>query len=156
MTQEGAYTKPLPEPTEISRPFWDAAREHRLLIQRSRKTGKHVFYPRAVSPYGRDDALDWVEVPGRGTVYSFTVARRPTAPQWAADGAYVIAIVELEEGEHMTANIVDCSPDHEREGMPVEVTFHDVTPEVTLPQFRPAVEVPLGIESTPASQNAPL
>ena len=157
MTQEGAYTKPLPEPTEISRPFWDAAREHRLLIQRSRKTGKHVFYPRAVSPYGRDDALDWVAVSGRGVVYSFTVARRPTAPQWAADGAYVIAIVELEEGVHMTANIVDCSPEDVRVGMPVEVTFHDVTPEVTLPQFRPAAEVPLGMDSTPvSSQNAPL
>ena len=143
MTQETApdvqpYTKPLPDPTEVSRPFWEAAKEHRLLIQRSRKTGKYVFYPRAVSPFGADDELEWVEVPGRGTVYSFTVARRPTAPQWAADGPYVIAIVELEEGVHMTANIVDCAPDDVRVGMPVVVVYRDVTPDVTLPQFQPA------------------
>ncbi len=139
-TEEAAarYTKPLPEPTEVSRPFWDAAREHRLLIQRSKKTGEYVFYPRAVSPFGPDDELEWVEVSGRGTVYSYTVARRPTGPQWAADVPYVIAIVELDEGVHMTANIVDCDPDTLRVAMPVEVTFHDVTPEVTLPQFRPA------------------
>ena len=140
MTTEEAvapYTKPLPEPTEVSRPFWDAAREHRLVIQRSTKTGQHVFYPRAVSPFGPDDELEWVEASGRGTVYSYTVARRPTGPQWAADVPYVIAIVELEEGVHLTANIVDCDPDSVRVGLPVEVTFHDVTPEVTLPQFRP-------------------
>jgi uncharacterized OB-fold protein len=132
------YTKPLPEPTEVSRPFWQAAKEHRLLIQRSVKTGKYVFYPRAVSPFGAGDELEWVEAAGRGTVYSFTVARRPTAPQWAADGPYVIAIVELEEGVHMTANIVDCAPEDVRVGMPVVVTYQDVTLEVTLPQFRPA------------------
>jgi uncharacterized OB-fold protein len=133
-----AYAKPLPEPTEISRPFWEAARGHRLLIQRSTKTGKYVFYPRAVSPFGTDDELEWVEVPGRGTVYSFTVARRPTAPQWAGDEPYVIAIVELDEGVHMTANILECEPDAVRIGMPVEVTFQDVSDEISLPQFRPA------------------
>jgi hypothetical protein len=133
-----AYTKPLPEPTEVSRPFWDAARDHRLLIQRSKKTGQHVFYPRAVSPFGPDDELEWVEASGRGSVYSYTIARRPTGPQWAGDVPYAIAIVELEEGVHMTANIVECDPDSLRVGMPVEVTFQDVTPEVALPQFRPA------------------
>ena len=139
MTEEASapYTKPLPDPTDVSRPFWDAAREHRLLIQRSRATGKHVFYPRAISPFGRGDELEWVEVSGRGTVYSYTVARRPTGPQWAADVPYVIAIVELEEGVHLTANIVECDVDAVRVDMPVEVTYQDVTPEVTLPQFRP-------------------
>jgi uncharacterized OB-fold protein len=135
------YTKPLPEPTEVSRPFWDAAREHRLLIQRSKNTGKYVFYPRAVSPFGRDDELEWVEAAGRGLVYSYTVARRPTGPQWAGDVPYVIAIIELDEGVHMTANIVDCDVDAVRVGMPVEVTYQEVTPEVTLPQFRPAAKI---------------
>lgn len=131
------YAKPLPEPNAATRPFWDAAREHRLLIQRSKRTGKYVFYPRLVSPFGTDDVLEWTEVSGRGSVYSYTVARRPTGPQWADDGAYVIAIVELDEGPHLTANIVGCDPGSVRIGMPVEVSFDDVTPEVTLVQFRP-------------------
>ncbi|MGE5594734.1 MAG: Zn-ribbon domain-containing OB-fold protein [Hyphomicrobiales bacterium] len=137
-TAPAAYTKPVPEPTPVTAPYWEAARQHRLCIQRSRKTGQYVFYPRAVSPFGADDVLEWVEVSGRGTVYTYTVARRPTGPQWANDGPYVIAIVELEEGPHLTANIIDCDPDQVRVGMPVTAAFQDVTPEVTLVQFRPA------------------
>jgi len=132
------YARPLPDPTGATQPFWDAAREHRLVIQRSRKTGRYVFYPRNVSPFGAGDQLDWVEVSGRGTVYSYTVARRPTAPQWADEGPYIIAIVELAEGPHMTSNIVDCAPGDVKIGMPVVVSYQDVTPEVTLVQFRPA------------------
>jgi len=134
------YTRPLPAPSAVSQPFWDAAQGHRLVIQRSKKTGKYVFYPRLVSPFGTDDELEWTEVSGRGTVYSYTVARRPTAPQWAAEGPYVIAIVELGEGPHMTANIIGCDPDSVRCGMTVEAAFVDVTPEVTLVQFRPTGE----------------
>jgi uncharacterized OB-fold protein len=131
------YQKPLPDPNPVTHPFWEAAKQHRLVLQRSRKTGKHVFYPRAVSPFGADDELEWVDASGRGTVYSYTVARRPTAPQWSDEGDYVIAIVELEEGVHMTANITGCAPDEVRVGMPVEVSFEDVTPEMTLVQWRP-------------------
>jgi len=132
------YTRPLPDPTSATQPFWDAARQHRLVIQRSKKTGHYVFYPRNVSPFGAGDELEWVEVSGRGTVYSYTVARRPTAPQWADEGPYVIAIVELAEGPHLTANVVDCPPDDVKIGMPVVATYQDVTPDVTPVQFRPA------------------
>lgn len=131
------YMKPLPEPSPITQPFWDAAREGRLLIQRSKGTGKAVFYPRSISPFGPDDDLEWFEASGRGTVYTYTVARRPVAPQWANDPPLVIAIVELEEGPHMTTNLVECDPDDVRIGMPVTVAFDAVTPEVTLVKFRP-------------------
>ncbi len=141
-----AYLKPLPEPTPATKPFWDAAREHRLLLQRSKQTGQFLYYPREVSPFGPQDELEWAEVSGRGSVYSFTVARRPTAPQWADDVPYVIAIVELEEGPHLTANIVGCPPGAVFIGQPVVASFEDVTPEVTLVQFRPAT----GGGSTPA------
>lgn len=131
------YTKPLPEPNAVSQPFWDAAKEHRLVLQRSKKTGRYIYYPRAVSPFGADDELTWTAVSGRGTVYSYTIAQRPTAPQWADDGPYVIAIVRLEEGPHLTTNIVGCEPGAVRIGMPVVVDFADVTGEVTLVHFRP-------------------
>ena len=136
-TPGAPYLKPLPEPTPISQPFWDAAREGKLLIQRSRKTGKAVFYPRAISPFGPDDELEWFEASGRGTVYTYTVARRPTAPQWANEPPLVIAIVELEEGARMTTNITDCDPANVRIGMPVTAVFDAVTPETTLVKFRP-------------------
>lgn len=132
------YNKPLPEPTPISQPFWDAAKDHKLMLQRSKKTGRYIYYPRAVSPYGPHDELTWEVLSGRGTVYSYTIARRPTAPQWADEPPYVIAIVALAEGPHLTANILGCAPEDVRIGMPVRASFEDVTPDVTLIQFRPA------------------
>jgi uncharacterized OB-fold protein len=128
----------LPEPTAVSEPFWSGLRERWVRIQRSRKTGEYVFYPREVSPYGAEDVLEWADVSGRGTVYSYTVARRATAPQWEGDVPYVIAIVELEEGPHLTANIIECEPEDVAIGMAVKAMFVDVTDEVTLLQFRPA------------------
>lgn len=132
------YTKPLPEPNAVTQPFWDGAKEHRLVLQRSKKTGRYVYYPRAVSPFGVNDEMTWTTVSGRGTVYSYTIARRPTAPQWAADAPYVIAIVRLEEGPHLTTNIVGCDPEGVRIGMQVVATFADVSADITLVQFRPA------------------
>jgi uncharacterized OB-fold protein len=138
MSQDAAtYLKPLPEPTPVSQPFWDGLREHKLVLQRSKKTGKVVYYPRVVSPYGPKDTLEWVECSGKGKVYSFTIARRPTAPQWAADGDYAIAIVQLKEGARLTANIIHCEPAAVKVGMKVKAVFVDVTPETTLLQFEP-------------------
>ncbi len=131
------YTKPLPDTSGVAEPFWQAAKEHRLLLQRSKKTGRAIFYPRPVSPFGPKDELEWFEATGKGTVYSYTVARRPTAPQWANEGPLVIAIVEMSEGARMTTNIVECDPDLVHIGMAVEAVFEDVTPEVTLVKFRP-------------------
>lgn len=139
MSQEStAYERPLPEPTETTQPFWDGLRAHKLVLQRSKKGKRAIYYPRSVSPFGPRDELTWKECSGRGTVYSFTVARRPTAPQWSDAGDYVIAIVEIEEGAHITANIVNCDPGAVRIGMAVRAVYQDVTPEVTLLQFEPA------------------
>lgn len=133
-----SYRKPLPEPTPATQPFWDALREHKLKLQRSKKTGKTIYYPRSVSPHGPKDTLEWVECSGKGKIYSFTVARRPTAPQWADDGDYIIAMVDIAEGGRLTANIVNCAPEAVTIGMKVRAVFQDVTPEVTLLQFEPA------------------
>ena len=75
---------------------------------------------------------------GRGTVYSFTVTHQNQAPGFREELPYVLAVVELAEGPRLMTNIVECAPDAVRIGMPVEVVFDDVTPEVTLPKFRPA------------------
>lgn len=132
------WTGPIPRPSTVSQPFWEGAREHRLVLQRSRNTGQYVFYPRAVSPFGADDTLEWAEVSGRGRVHAFSIARTPTAPHLVDQVPYVVAVVELDEGPHMTANIVDCLPEEVRTGMPVEAVYEDISEEITLVQFRPA------------------
>src|SRR5689334_19078523 len=92
------YSLPLPRVTAVSKPFWDAAREHRLVLQRSKRTGKFVFYPRIVSPFATDDELEWTEVSGRGTVVGRTTIRQTSDPALAALVPYSVAVVELAEG----------------------------------------------------------
>ena len=76
-------TEPLPIPTPVSQPFWDALREHRIVIQYSPSAEKYVFYPRTLAPGTLTDDLEWREIDGAGTLYTYTVARRPTGPPWA-------------------------------------------------------------------------
>jgi uncharacterized OB-fold protein len=72
--------------------------EGRFMIQRSRSTGRYVFYPRVAEPgNGRSD-LEWVEASGLGTVYSITVNRTRT-------GDYNVALVELDEGPRLMTRI---------------------------------------------------
>ena len=139
MTAEMApIPRPLPRPSPFSRPFWEAARRHELMIQRCLSCRNHIFYPRYNCPWCGSRDLEWVKASGRGKVYTYTVARRPTHPAFADRVPYVIAIVELEEGPHLTTNIVDCDPNSVRIDMTVQVSFEDVDEETTLVTFRPA------------------
>ena len=73
-------------------------RNGRFMIQRSRATGAHVFYPRIAVPGTGSTDLEWVEASGGGTVYAITVNR-------AREGSYNIAIVQLDEGPRMMSRI---------------------------------------------------
>ena len=133
----GDYTKPLPHPNEVSQPFWDAAKRHELQIQRCNACGIYIFYPREACSECLAADLIWIPVSGRGRLYSYTIAQAPTHPAFADDVPYVIAIIELEEGPHITTNLVGCQPDQVTIDMPVVASFEDVSVETTLVKFRP-------------------
>jgi len=137
MADAKGYKKPLPRVDEETRGFWEALARHELYVQRCRACDTTRFYPRAVCPACLSSATEWVRASGRGTVYSFTVTHQNQAPGFREELPYVLAIVELAEGVRMMTNVVGCAPDAVRIGMPVEVAFDDVTPEITLPKFRP-------------------
>jgi hypothetical protein len=130
--------KPLPEITPESRPFWEACRRHELLIQRCRACGTAQYYPRGVCAHCWSADLAWEPSRGRGTVYTYTVTHRSQAAGFKDELPYVLAWVELAEGLQVLTNLVECDPGHVAIGMPVEVTFEDVTPELSIPRFRPA------------------
>jgi uncharacterized OB-fold protein len=137
MPKYRANIEPLPVPTPISQPFWDGTRQHRLLLQRCE--ARHVFYyARSHCPQCLSNRLEWFDASGKGSLYSFTVARRPTSPDFEQDVPYVIAVVELDEGPRMTSRLVEVDPDAVGIGMRLEVVFDDVTDEITLPYFRPS------------------
>jgi uncharacterized OB-fold protein len=133
------YSGPLPVPTPETRPFWDGVRRHELLLQRCCACGTHVFYPRAACPRCLSADLEWRRASGRGTLHTFTVVHRG-ARNFPLGPPYVIAIVALDEGPRLMTNLVGVEPDPARIdiGMRVEVAFDDVTPDATLPRFRPS------------------
>jgi uncharacterized protein len=134
---ERQYRKPLPRIDEESRGYWEALQRHELYVQRCRDCGTHRAPPRAVCPSCLSSAVEWVRASGRGTVYSFTVTHQNQAPGFRDELPYVLAIVELDEGPRLMTNVVECAPDAVRIGLPVEVVYDDVTPEITLAKFRP-------------------
>lgn len=131
------YQKPLPYISEVSRPYWDAAKRHELVIQRCQGCG-HYRYPAGdTCPRCLSDRLVWVKVSGRGTIYSWVVFHQVYHQAFANEVPYAVVVVELEEGVRLVTNLVDCKTEDIEIGMPVEVAFDDVTEEITLPKFRP-------------------
>ena len=139
MTQDpNAEARPVPEPTPVSRPFWDALREHRILIQYSPSSDAYVFYPRTLAPGTLADDLEWREISGAGTLYTFTVAERPTAPPWADAVPQLLAVVEWDEGPRLSTELVDVDPADIRIGMRVVPVFCDEPGSgMTLLRYRP-------------------
>lgn len=130
--------KPIPPIAPWSKPYWDAANDHKLLIQYCPTCEKHIFYPRLVCPFCFNEEIVWVEASGKGKVYAFSVVQNNAPSPFIEDMPYVIAIVHLDEGVPMMTNIVGCEPESVHSEMPVEVTFEKLTDHITLPKFKPA------------------
>jgi uncharacterized OB-fold protein len=69
-------------------------------------------------------------------VFAFTIFERPYLKSFQAEVPYHVALVRLEEGPLIYGDVVDAPEDEIHVGMPVQVTFDDVTDEITLPRFR--------------------
>jgi uncharacterized OB-fold protein len=120
--------RPLPRRTPISAAYFDAAREHRLVIQKCPRDGL-FFYPRTRCPECLADDWSWETMSGRGVVYSLTVDRVGHDPAQRSRLPLIIAIVELDEGPRLTTNIIGCAPDEVSVGADVEAQFEDVDGE---------------------------
>ncbi len=135
-----AYNKPIPRPQGESDVYWQKAREHELWLRRCDECGHAYFYPRDISPCCFSKNTSWMKASGKASLYTYAIVHRSPHPGYADDVPFVTAIVELEEGPHMPTNIVgidDPAPEMLSIGMPLEVTFENITDTVTLPKFRP-------------------
>lgn len=109
------------------------------MLPRCKDCGRFHFYSRAVCPNCWSSSLEWVKANGRGNLYSYVINHRP-APCFESQAPYVIAIVELDGGVRMMSNLIGVDPDPAKlpVDMPLEATFEDASPEISLPRFRPA------------------
>ncbi len=129
--------KLIPQVTSELKPFFDAARQHKLAVQKCDNCGALRFPAAPLCLACDSDKASWVPVSGRGEVFSFTIMHRAYHP--AIKVPYTLAVIELKEGAKITSNVIDIEPSKVKCGMPVEVVFEKLSDEVTLPKFRPAV-----------------
>ena len=134
--------RPLPLVDAVTRPFWEAAANKRLIVQRCSSCHAYVWTPRPTCGECGDDKLEWTAMSGRGKVYSYTVIRQvvghAASRVFGRDIPYVVAWVDLEEGPRFISNLVDCDIESMAIGMDVTVVFEQASPDIWLPKFRPA------------------
>ena len=128
--------RPVPQPTELSEPYWEAARRGELLYVRCRSCSTLFFPPLEACISCQSQDLAWEPSAGRGTVYTYTVLHG--APSAGFPVPSVLAIIDVDEGYPMMSSVVGCAPSEVRIGMPVEVCFEKLTADINLPVFRPA------------------
>lgn len=137
--------KPLPQITDQTRPFWSAAKQRKLVMQKCNRCGTLNFYPKPWCVECGNRGLEWVEVKPYGTVYSLTTAYAVMMnyPDWKEDLPVIMCIIDLDDGARMYGQLTDCAPDQARIGMRVQAHFVDISEEAAIPKFRPVQGKPI-------------
>ena len=133
-------SKPLPEITPVTQPFWEAAANGKLVMQRCGDCRSWVWCPRPACVECGSEKLAWTPLSGRGQVFAFTVIREVVGRAlrgFAGDIPYVTAWIDLDEGPRICSNVIGCAIEQVKIGMPVEVVFEKAGPGISLPKFRP-------------------
>lgn len=132
-------TRPLPQPDSYvpTVPFWEAARQGRLVLQYCCDSQQFQHYPRPVSRYTGRRNLEWRPVSGNGVVYAHTLMRVPMRG-FEDRVPYIVVIVELQERVRLLANLVNCRPEDVRIGMPVRLSWERLSEDINYPNFEPA------------------
>jgi uncharacterized protein len=141
--RRGVYPVPIKDPfaDEHTQPFWDNALKGKLSASRCDNCGTFMIPEQARCFNCQHAKFTWVELPGTGTLYSYTVVRHPLRPQLQGAVPYVSGIVELDgtqgAGARVQANIVNCDPDAIRIGDKLKVLFEKVSETLAVPRFEP-------------------
>ena len=149
--------KPYPVPTPDSRPFWNGLAEQKILLKHCRDCDCVFHYPRVTCPNCLSSDIDWKQASGQGTLYTYTISRRPTHPLFADEVPQFMAVVELEEGPRITSTLLNVPEDKIQIGMALTPVFeHNEKEKITLLRFQPADTAlrgaaPSAAEDKPAS-----
>ena len=131
--------KPLPVITDLTRPFWTAAKNRKLVLQKCQRCGTFNFHPKPWCIECGSRELVWTDAKPAGSVYSFTISRTVAMnfQGWEKDLPVLMCLIDLDDGARMYGQVTDCSPEQMRIGMRVAVHFEDISDEAGIPKFRP-------------------
>ena len=128
----------LPAASDLTQPYWDGARDGKLLFQQCRQCATRWHPPMPICPSCYSSDIDWRESGGQGSVYTYTVVYHLTHPAFQDQVPYVVAVVELDEGPRIVANIKHSAVEAVHGGMRVSIFFEPVSDTISLPQAEPA------------------
>jgi uncharacterized OB-fold protein len=126
----------IPTPDLETQPFWDGCRTGVFLLRHCNTCGRDHYYPRPFCPACWSDDVSWREASGRATLYTYSVVHVNDLPPFNERVPYVAAIVDLEEGPRVMTNVEGVPFEELRIGMPLRVTFREISDEITIPVFR--------------------
>ncbi len=128
-------------PDRWSAPFWSAAAEHRLVCARCRSCGAFRMPPSPFCPRCRSQDVDWAELSGRGTIFTYTIVTHAVMPLLTDSIPYAVAAVTLPDagGVRLLGNLVGMDSDEIAIDLPVRVEWADVAEGLSLPRFAHSV-----------------
>lgn len=132
-------SEPKPEPRidPWNRAFWAACQERRLIAQRCDQTGRVWLPPSPVSPESHDTSWKWVELSGRGTVWSFVIMHQKYFESFRENIPYNVAQIELEEGAMIISNVTGLENQDLEIGMSVQLVW-ETRENLIIPMFEPS------------------
>lgn len=135
---ENSVSKPLPLPSALSAPFWEALKQGDFQLQRCRSCGHYNHPPKIICPRCHGRELQWSAVARTGTVYSYTVVHRPPSAAFKADIPYAVGLVDIDGTDVRLLSSLVMPVTEAKVGMRVEVMFDRASEAITLFRFRPA------------------
>ena len=133
-----AYDKPLSTPSPLTKPFYDGAKEGKLLLPRCEDCNRVHWYPRYICPFCHSTNISWIESSGEGRIHTFAVQHRAFGG-WAKEVPFVTAYIDLNEGDRMVTVLrgVDATdPSSIKFGSKVKVEFEEASEAIHLPFWR--------------------
>ncbi len=131
--------KVIPVPDELSKPFWDAVNEKRLVLQHCTACDKLQYPPQAACQICESaESLEWKEVSGKGHIATYIVIEDGRLNRRMPDQPYKLAMIPLDEDPTVNfySNLPGTPPYEVPVGAAVEVMFEDVAPNQLIHEWR--------------------
>ncbi len=133
------YNKPIPEADPyVTQPFWDGAKEGKLMLPRCRDCNQVHFYPRVICPHCQSFNIEWFEASGEGTIHTFAVQQRAFGG-WADEVPFATAFIDMREGGRMMTVLRGVNAEEPETidiGAPVKIEFEQASDDIFVPYWR--------------------
>jgi uncharacterized OB-fold protein len=126
----------VPEQTTLTEPYWAAAREGRVALQRCVECGIVWHPPSPVCPAGRAHPIEWFLASGHGRLYSYTEVQHAAHPAVQHALPYLVGLIDLAEGPRLVCNLVGADTSAPAAGAPVTIGIGPAAGGLHLPVAR--------------------